>query len=91
MPALLAVIASLAVLLGFITAVLGLLNARATRRAVKEAAATTAKVQEISVNVDGRLSTLIERQAQLLDALHSSGTPIPPIPPPASPGSGNVH
>jgi hypothetical protein len=72
--ALLAVIASLAVVLGFITAVLGLANQRRIRH-------TASDVQQISVQVDGRLSTLLERQAQLLDALHQSGTPVPPIPP----------
>jgi hypothetical protein len=73
MPALLAVMASLAVVLGFVTALLGLLSQRKSR-------STAGKVQEISVSVDGRLSALIERQAQLLEALHSSGTPIPPVP-----------
>jgi hypothetical protein len=78
--ALLAAVAFAAVLLGFITAVLGLVNQRRSKNAVAIAEATAGKVQSISVNVDGRLSALIERQAQLLDALHTSGTPVPPIP-----------
>ena len=84
----LAILASLAVVLGFSTAVLGFFNqrqiAKAAEKAIalaKVAAATAAEVQTISVNVDGRLSTLIERQAQLLGALHESGTPVPPRPP----------
>jgi hypothetical protein len=71
-------IAGVAVVLGFITAILGLVNQRRTR-------VTADKVQSISVQVDGRLSTLLERQSQLLDALHESGTPIPPKPPEAPP------
>jgi hypothetical protein len=69
----LAIFGSVAVVLGFITAVLGLLNQRKIKN-------TAGKVQEISVNVDGRLSAMIERQAQLLSALHGSGTPVPPVP-----------
>lgn len=74
MNVLVALTAAAAVLLGFVTAVLGLMNQR-------KIASTAGKVQEISVNVDGRLSGLIERQAQLLSALHISGTPVPPLPP----------
>lgn len=70
----LAAIAGAAVLLGFITAVLGLVNQRRVRE-------TADKVQSISVQVNGRLSQLLERQSQLLDALHESGTPVPPRPP----------
>lgn len=71
-------IAGAAVVLGFITAVLGIVNQRRTSK-------TADKVQSISVQVDGRLSTLLERQSQLLDALHESGTPIPPKPPETPP------
>jgi hypothetical protein len=81
----LAAIASLAVLLGFLTAVLGLVNQRRITQASAQATETAGKVQQISVNVDGRLSELIERQAQLLGALHQSGTPVPPLPPAAGP------
>jgi hypothetical protein len=91
----LTVIASLAVVLGFITAVLGFLSQRAARRAVMKAATTAEKVQEISINVDGRLSEMIERQAQLLGALHASGTPVPARPEsdskPASQAPPNTH
>jgi hypothetical protein len=75
------------VALGFITAclglaatVLGLLNQRRIARAAAEAGETAREVQNISVQVDGRLSTLLERQAQLLGAMHESGVPIPPRP-----------
>lgn len=74
----LSAIAGVAVVLGFVTAVLGLVNQRRSR-------ATAEKVQSISVQVDGRLSALLERQSQLLDALHASGTPIPPKPPETPP------
>jgi biopolymer transport protein ExbB/TolQ len=63
-----------AVVLGLVTAILSLVNQR-------RAKTTAEKVQQISVQVDGRLSTLLERQSQLLDALHQSGTPVPPVPP----------
>jgi hypothetical protein len=76
-----ALIAAAAVLLGFITAVLGLISQRRAQKSLAIAEKTAGKVQSISVQVDGRLSTLIERQAQLIDALHASGTPVPPRPP----------
>jgi len=66
-----AVLAFLAVVLGFVTAVLGLLNQARSKK-------TAGTVREISVNVDGRLSDLFERQAELIAALHASGTPVPP-------------
>jgi hypothetical protein len=68
---LLAIIGSAAVLLGFATAVLGIVNQR-------RAARTAGDVQRISIQVDGRLSALMERQEQLLEALHASGIPVPP-------------
>lgn len=68
-------------LLGFVTAVLGLaatvlglLNQRRIRGTARD-------VQSISVQVDGRLSTLLERQAQLLGTLNEHGVPVPPRPP----------
>jgi hypothetical protein len=73
-------IAGAAVVLGFVTAILGLVNQRRTR-------VTADKVQSISVQVDGRLSQLLERQSQLLDALHESGTPVPPRPPETPPAA----
>jgi hypothetical protein len=80
-----ALIAAAAVVLGFITAILGLLGQRRAQKSLVIAEKTAGKVQSISVQVDGRLSELIERQAQLLDALHQSGTPVPPRPPDAVP------
>ena len=76
-----AITSLVAVVLGFITAVLGLLNQARIRKAAADAEITAGKVQQISVKVDGRLSGLFERQAQLLGALHESGTPVPPLPP----------
>lgn len=70
-----AVIAFVAVLAGAISAVLGLLNQTKIKR-------TASTVSEISVNVDGRLSALFERQAQLLAALHENNVPIPELPAP---------
>jgi hypothetical protein len=87
--AFLAVLASVAVVFSFLTAVLGLLSQRAARQAAREAAATAGKVQEISVNVDGRLSEMIDRQAQLLGALHASGTPVPDRPEKTEPDTSN--
>lgn len=81
MTSFLAVLGAGAVFLGAITAVLGFLNQRSARRAVTEAAATAGEVRQISVQVDGRLSMLLERQAQLLAAMHEADIPIPPRPP----------
>lgn len=75
-----AYIASGAVVLGFVTAVLGFLNQRHVQRATALAEETAVQVQSISVQVDGRLSTLLERQSQLLDALHQGGIAVPPKP-----------
>lgn len=76
-----------AVVLGLATAVLGLLNQGRISRAAKITKATASDVQQISVQVDGRLSTLLERQAQLLSSMHEAGVPIPPRPPePEIPG-----
>jgi hypothetical protein len=80
----LAVIALLAVVLGLVTAVLGLVGQRRSAEAVRLAEETAGKVHNISVQVDGRLDVLLERQAQLLGALHESGTPVPPVPGEAS-------
>jgi len=67
-------IGAAAVALGLVTAILGLVNQGRARK-------TAERVQQISVEVNGRLSTLLEREAQLLQALHESGTPVPPKPP----------
>jgi hypothetical protein len=69
----LAILGILAVIGGLAASILGLIsNVRAAK--------TGKKVQEISVQVDGRLSTLLERQAQLLAAMHAADLPIPPKP-----------
>lgn len=78
-------VALAAAILGFLTVVIGLLNQQKIKKTAAIAGQTSEKVQKISVDVDGRLSNLIERQAQLLGALHESGTPIPPALPPAPP------
>lgn len=78
MNILLTVLGALAVVAGCAASILGLVsNARAAR--------TGKEVQNISVQVDGRLSTLLERQAQLLATMHQAGVPIPdrPAEPPA--------
>jgi hypothetical protein len=85
MTAFLAALGAAAVVLGFVTSVLTLVSQRRIIRAATQAAdlaaATAGKVQSISVSVDGRLSGLIERQAQLLGALHKADVPVPPAPP----------
>src|SRR5712664_2790538 len=79
------VIGLIAAVLGLATVLLGLLNQRKIKQASAVAGQTSSKVREISVNVDGRLAdlmdahaTLLERQGQLVGALHQSGTPVPP-------------
>jgi hypothetical protein len=73
-----AVAAFIGVVCSAVSAVLGLL--------------TRKKVQSIEVNVDGRLSKLLEsqdtlliRQGQLVDTLNAAGVPVPAKPPPAAP------
>jgi hypothetical protein len=83
-----AVIAAVAVVLGFITAVLGLVNQSrieksriAAEGAATLAAQTAQTVETISVSVDGRLSQLLARVAQLTSALEGSDTAVPAPPP----------
>lgn len=78
MSAVIAAAAFVAVLLSLITALLGLLNQRRARVIAE-------KVQSISIQVNGHLSALLERQDQLLGTLQKSGIPIPPPAPPAAP------
>ncbi len=73
MTAVTSVAAFAAVLLGLLTAVLGFMNQRKIN-------ASSAKVDRISVDVDGRLSLFIARQVQLLDALQQAGVPVPDMP-----------
>jgi hypothetical protein len=75
------IVGALATILGFLTAVMGFVNQRRALKAVKLAEGTAAKVQTISVNVDGQLSALLARQAQLVGAMHEADVPIPPKPP----------
>lgn len=66
-----------AVFLGLITAVLGLVTAWQGRNAA-------AAAREISVKVDGNLSDVIARVAQLTGTLHDANVAVPP--PAAAPG-----
>jgi VIT1/CCC1 family predicted Fe2+/Mn2+ transporter len=74
-----AVIASAAAVLGFVTALLGLIAQHRATEAAKIAKETSAKVQTISVQVDGRLSMMLEREAQLIDAMTKAGVSIPAV------------
>jgi hypothetical protein len=87
MSVILPILAAAAVLLGFTTAVLSLITQRHAAAASAMAAETAARVQQISVQVDGRLTMLLEREAQLLGVLHESGTPVPPRPPELPPAA----
>jgi hypothetical protein len=66
----LAILAALAVFMGMVTAILGVINQRRISK-------TAEKVQTISVNVDGRMSEYILRVAQLTEALHAGDVPVP--------------
>jgi hypothetical protein len=70
--AVLAVIASAAVVLGFITALLGL----GARR----------RIQEVHVLVNSQLSGVVARVAQLTAAMQAAGLDVPPASPPATGG-----
>jgi hypothetical protein len=87
MSTFLAVVGSLAILLGFITAVLSLANQRKIKT-------TAGAVQEVHVLVNQQLSDVLARVAQLTEIMHAGGLDIPPAPgggntsPPASPPPG---
>jgi hypothetical protein len=68
----LTVIASAAVVLGFITALLGL----SARR----------RIQEVHVLVNSQLSDVLARVVQLTAALDAGGVDVPPASPPATGG-----
>lgn len=88
MNAIIAAAGSIAVVLSLVTAFLGLVNQRRAAHALTVADSTAGKVEFISVQVDGRLSQLLERQSQLLDALHAADVPVPPVPPRPPEGAG---
>jgi hypothetical protein len=67
-------------ILGAGAVILGLINQRKIRK-------VEADTKSISVQVDGRLSELLARQAQLLAALHAGGVEVPNRPP----EPGEVH
>jgi hypothetical protein len=74
--------------LGFLAVVLGLLNQWRITRASATTAATAGKVQEISVKVDGTMTSLLTRVDQLVGSMHDQGATVPtalPPPPPAPP------
>jgi hypothetical protein len=71
MTAILALVASVAVLLSFITAVIGLLN----QRKIKHAASS---VQEVHVLVNAQLSKVLARVDQLSALLTKHDIPVPP-------------
>jgi hypothetical protein len=68
---LLAVAAAAAVVLSFITAVIGLLN----QRKIKD---TAVKVQEVHVLVNSQLSAVVARVTQLVGTLEHAGVAVPP-------------
>jgi hypothetical protein len=67
------IIASAAAVLGFCTAVLGLVN----RKKIDQ---NTEKTQEIHVLVNSKLTAWIDRSGQLLDALNQAGIEVPKAP-----------
>lgn len=87
MNTILAVVGALAVALGFVTAVLGLLNARRQRRSLELAQQTDAGVQTIKVQVNGHLSELIEALQRSVPAGQPAPAPPPPAEPPAPPSA----
>ena len=59
-----------AVVLGFITAVLGLANQRKIRK-------TDEKVQEVHILVNAQLHSVLDRVDQLTDSMHAQGAVVP--------------
>lgn len=70
----LAIIGILAVVLGFVTAVLGWLNQRKIGH-------TAGAVQEVHLLVNQQLSDVLARVAQLTEVMHAGGLDVPPVPP----------
>lgn len=66
-----AVIGALIVMMGFASAVIGLLNQRKIK-------ATAATVQEVHVLVNSQLQAVVARVTQLVDALEHAGVAVPP-------------
>jgi hypothetical protein len=80
MSGFLAALGSVAVLLGFSTAVLGFLNQRRIGRAAVVVDQTAARLQQVSVSVDGQMSGLILRIDQLVSSMQHQGATVPPPP-----------
>jgi hypothetical protein len=74
------VIGFIAAVCGAVGAVLGVVNGRRAMKAAVLAGRQALVVQKISVEVDGRLSDFIAREAQLHAALTAAGVPIPEQP-----------
>jgi hypothetical protein len=70
-----AIVAALAVVLGFVTAILGLINQRKITKAAHN-------VQQIAVSVDGQMSGMFLRIDQLIQSMHNQGAVVPPAPTP---------
>jgi hypothetical protein len=60
-----------AVIIGLLTAILGLVAATRAKK-------TAAKVEQITVSVDGQMSGMLLRIDQLLATMHKEGVTIPP-------------
>jgi acetylglutamate kinase len=81
------VLGAITTVLGLVAAVLGLLNQHRIMKVAAEQTQTGAKVQEISVSVDGNVSGMIGRIDQLVASMHAQGAVVP-IAPPAPAESG---
>jgi hypothetical protein len=67
----LAVVAALAVAMGMVTAVIGLVNQH-------KITDTRVKVQEVHVLVNSQLQAVVARVSQLIEAMEKAGVAVPP-------------
>jgi hypothetical protein len=67
----LVLLSSVAVIIGFLGALIGLYNSFHVRK-------NTNEIQQIAVNVNGNITALVGRIAQLTEIMNNHGVPVPP-------------
>ena len=73
------IISSMTAVLGLVTAIMAARAQGKAAKAMEITEGTHREVQTISVNVDGQLSRLFEREDRLVRVLAAAGVTIPPL------------
>jgi hypothetical protein len=79
----LVVLGACTVLIGLATAILGLFSQRRIMKLAAEQAKAGARLQQISVSVNGKMDGLFNRVDQLIGSMHAQGAVVPAAPPAA--------